>query len=380
VIPLAIPNLSGNEARYLQECVDSTFVSSVGPFVDRLEDMVATAAGSAVRAVATSAGTTGLHAALTAVGVGRDDLVILPAFTFVASANAIAQCGAMPWLLDVSDTSWTLDPTLLAQVLEAETVRDGDSLRHRASGRRVAAVMPVHVLGCPADMDAIVATAHAHGLKVVADAAAALGSRYRGRRIGQLGADLSVVSFNGNKTVTAGGGGAVVGTDADLVALVRHLTTTARVSADYLHDRVGFNYRMTNLQAAVGCAQLERLDEFVEAKRRIRATYDRAFDGRAGLRLFPRPDWAESECWFSGFVLERAEDVAGLRAGLRDRGVDARPFWRPMHLQPAFAEAMRTDMAVTDGLWQRIVTLPCSTALTDAELATVVGAVLEVLP
>ncbi|CUW38023.1 Putative pyridoxal phosphate-dependent aminotransferase [Magnetospirillum sp. XM-1] len=379
MIPLCVPNLTGNEARYLQECVDSTFVSSVGPFVDRLEDMVAVAAGSQVRAVATSAGTTGLHAALTAVGVERDDLVIMPAFTFVASANAVAHCGATPWLLDVTAESWTLDPALLQRVLEVETVRDGDVLRHRASGRRVAAVLPVHVLGCPADMDAIVSVARAHGLKVVADAAAALGCRYRGRRIAQLGADLSVVSFNGNKTVTAGGGGAVIGTDPDLLALVRHLTTTARVSPDYLHDRVGFNYRMTNLQAAVGCAQLERLDEFVAAKRRIRAAYDAAFAGRPDVGPFPQPQWAESECWFSGFVLERAESMAALRAGLRDRGIDARPFWRPMHLQPAFAEALRTSMTVTESVWDRIVTLPCSTALTEAELESVVAAVEEVL-
>ncbi|BAE48882.1 DegT/DnrJ/EryC1/StrS family aminotransferase [Paramagnetospirillum magneticum] len=379
MIPLCVPNLTGNEARYLQECVDSTFVSSVGPFVDRLEDMVAAAAGSSLRAVATSAGTTGLHAALTAVGVGRDDLVIMPAFTFVASANAVAHCGATPWLLDVTAESWTLDPALLERVLQAETVRDGDVLRHQASGRRVAAVLPVHVLGCPADMDAILAVARAHDLKVVADAAAALGSRYRGRPIAQLGADLSVVSFNGNKTVTAGGGGAVIGTDPDLLDLVRHLTTTARVGADYLHDRVGFNYRMTNLQAAVGCAQLERLEEFVAAKRRIRAAYDAAFAGRPGISPFPQPLWAESECWFSGFVLDRAERMAALRTGLRERGVDARPFWRPMHLQPAFAEALRTPMTVTDSVWNRIVTLPCSTALTEAEQRSVVAAVEEAL-
>ncbi len=379
MIPLCVPNLTGNEARYLQDCVDSTFVSSVGPFVDRLEDMVAAAAGCPLRAVATSAGTTGLHAALTAVGVERDDLVIMPAFTFVASANAVAQCGAAPWLLDVAEESWTLDPAMLEQVLKTETVHDKAVLRHRASGRRVAAVMPVHVLGCPADMDAIVAIARAYGLKVVADAAAALGSRYNGQRVGQLGADLSVISFNGNKTVTAGGGGAVIGTDADLVTLVRHLTTTARVSSDYLHDRVGFNYRMTNLQAAVGCAQLERLDEFVGAKRRIRATYDNAFAGRVGIRPFPRPAWAESECWFSGFILEQADRLDGLRAGLRERGIDARPFWRPMHLQPAFAQAPRSMMSVTDWIWPRIVTLPCSTGLSDADLATVISAVEGIL-
>jgi len=230
-------------------------------------------------------------------------------------------------------------------------------------------------------MDALVPLARRHGLKVVADGAAALGATRNGRRIGQLGADLTMISFNGNKTVTAGGGGAVVGEDAELLAAVRHLTTTARVGSDYLHDRVGFNYRMTNLQAAVGCAQLEQLDRFVARKREIRATYDRAFADLAGTRPFPSEPGVDSECWFSGLVLDgdRFPSMDDVRAALRTKGVDARPFWRPMHLQPAFAEAPRTAMPVSDAVWHRILTLPCSTGISDAELAHVVAAVREVL-
>ena len=227
MIPLAVPNLGGNEARYLQECVETNFVSSVGPFVDRFEAMVAEASGAS-HAVATSSGTTGLHAALTALGVGRDDLVVLPSFTFIASANAISHCGATPWLLDVCGDSWTLDVAQLARVLETQAERRDGDLVHRESGRRVAALMPVYTLGLPAEMEPLVRVAMRHGLPVVADAAAALGARYRGRAVGALGADLSVFSFNGNKTVTAGGGGVVVGEDEALCARVRHLTTTAR--------------------------------------------------------------------------------------------------------------------------------------------------------
>lgn len=374
MIPLAIPDLTGNEARYLAECVESTFVSSVGPFVDRFEALVAAASGAKV-AVATSAGTTGLHAALTAVGVGRDDLVILPSYTFIASANAIAHCGALPWLFDVSPESWTLDAGLLATELRRATRRDGDSLIHVQSGRRVAAVLPVHTLGQPADMDAIVALAREYRLPVVADAAAALGSTYRGRPPGAQGADLTVFSFNGNKTVTSGGGGAVVGDDPELMALVRHLTTTARKGADYLHDRVGFNYRMTNLQAAVGCAQMERLDQLVAAKRRIRDTYDLAFGGITGIGLFPRPVWAESAAWFSGVVLSPpAPDAPALRQVLREAGIEARPFWRPMHLQPPFAECPATAMDVCGELWERVLTLPCSAGLSETDQARVIAA------
>lgn len=378
MIPLAIPQMTGRESAYLQACVEDNFVSSVGPFVDRFEAAVAEAAGTE-RAVATSAGTTGLHAALTAVGVGRDDLVVLPSFTFIASANAIAQCGAIPWLLDIDPDSWTLDPGALESALAQETERRGEAVIHRPTGRRVAALMPVYTLGCPADMDPIAGIARACGLPVVADAAAALGARYKGRESGALGADLSVYSFNGNKTVTAGGGGAVAGRDGALIDLVRHLTTTARSGADYTHDRPGFNYRMTNLQAAVGCAQMESLAPFVAAKRRIAARYRSALAGRNGLEAFPQPDWAESADWFAGVLVpvEAVGALPGLRDGLRADGIDARPFWKPMHLQPPYADAPRRDTPVSDALWPRILTLPCSTALTEAEQEHVIDCVLR---
>ena len=380
MIPLAIPNLDAQVGRYLEQCVTSTFVSSVGPFVSRFETMVATAAGAA-RAVATASGTAGLHAALVAVGVGRDDLVIMPSFTFIATANAVAYCAADPWLLDIEPAGWGLDPTLLAGTLERETERRGDRLVHRESGRRVAAVLPVHTLGTPADMAPLVATARAFGLPVVADAAAALGATYRDAPVGQLGAELSVFSFNGNKTVTAGSGGAVVGDDPALLDLVRHLTTTARCGEDYDHDRVGFNYRMSNVEAAVGCAQLERLAEFVARKRAIRHAYDAAFADLPGVTPFPVPAGVESACWFSGVVLDQrsAEACRAVRATLRERGIDARPFWKPVHLQRPFAHAPRTPQPVSERLWARVLTLPCSTGLTAAEQATVIAAVRQVL-
>ena len=239
MIPLAVPNLTGREAEYLQQCIETTFVSSVGPFVNLFEEKVAEAAGASL-AVATSAGTTGLHVALEAVGVGRDDLVVLPSFTFIASANAIAYCGASPWLFDVTEESWTLDPELLAKQLSAETHREKGCLIHNATGRRVAAVMPVYTLGMPADMDSIVQIAKDYNLPVIADGAAALGATYKGHPSGKLGADLTVYSFNGNKTITAGGGGAVAGEDTELLKLVRHLSNTAKVGEAYHHDRVGF--------------------------------------------------------------------------------------------------------------------------------------------
>lgn len=374
MIPLCIPDLSGNEARYLQECITTGFVSSVGPFVSKLEDMVAEATGS-VAAFATSAGTTGLHLALVTVGVEAGDLVILPSFTFIASANAVATAGAGPWLLDVEQSAWTLDAAQLERVLAEETSPGPRGPVHKASGRRVGAIMPVHVLGTPADMDPICAIARTHGIPVVADAAAAIGATYKGRALGEMGADLSVLSFNGNKTVTAGGGGAVFGRDQSLVDLARHLGTTARVGRDYLHDRVGFNYRMTNVEAAVGCAQLERASDFVAAKRRIRRVYDEALAGLGGAAPFPRPDWGESGCWFSGLLMDTAAAAIALRGRLAEAGIDARPFWRPVHLQPPYAGAPRATLAATESVWERVVTLPCSTNISEAELNTVIAAI-----
>ncbi len=377
MIPLAIPNLAGREAEYLQDCIKTTFVSSVGPFVDRFEEMVASASG-AKYAVATSAGTTGLHTALTAVGASPGDLVILPSLTFIASANAISHCGAEPWLMDVDAQSWTLDPTTVARELKENTRLQCGRLVHKESGRRIAAMMPVYTLGMPANMSELVTLAKEYRIPVVADAAAALGAKFQGQDIGNLDADLSVISFNGNKTVTAGGGGAVIGNNKEFIDLVRHLSTTAKVGANYDHDRVGFNYRMTNLQAAVGCAQMENLEMFVEKKHQIRKAYEEALTNLSGISFFPSPEWAESADWFCGFVLEEG-DSATLRENLRQKGIDARPFWKPMHLQAPYAKTFKSDMTASDEIWEKIITLPCSTGITDEQVEQVIKAVKEVL-
>ena len=380
MIPLCVPDLSGNEARYLQECVDSTFVSSVGPFVTQFENAVA--ATTHVKAVtAVSSGTTGLHLALTTLGVERDDLVILPSLTFIASANAIVHCGASPWLMDVSPGSWTLDPSLFRAALESKTEQRNGETFHTATGRRVKAVLPVYAMGQPADMDPIVETARQFGLAVVADGAAALGAMYKDRPLGDLGADLTVISFNGNKTVTAGGGGAVCGNDQAVVAQARHLGTTARCGTEYDHDRVGYNYRMTNLQAAVGCAQMERVDDLVARKRVISRRYTAAFTDIPGIGFFPRPDWADSACWFSGITLDenRRPTVGDVVEELRSRGIDGRSFWKPIHLQKPYLSAPREAMLVCDVVWSSILTLPCSTGLSEADQNRIIGALKEVL-
>lgn len=379
MIPLAIPNLCGNEGRYLQQCVADNFVSSVGPFVTRFEKMVGEATGG-LDGVATSSGTTALHLGLVVAGVRPGDLVILPAFTFIASANAISHAGAQPWLLDITPRSWTIDPEQLERVLREETRQQNGQLIHIATGRRVAAIMPVYTLGMPPAMKRIRELAREFGIPVVADAAAALGARIGEENIAGL-ADISGISFNGNKTVTAGGGGMLVGVDKTLLDRARHLSTTARRGPDYDHDAVGYNYRMTNIQAAVGCAQMELLDQFVAAKRRIDATYRRAFEGRRGVGVFPLPSDVNSPCWFTGITLDPGNplQVSQLCVKVRERGIEARAFWKPVHLQEPYREAPRAALPVAEGLWSRILTLPSSTSLTAEQQSHVIEVVQELL-
>lgn len=378
MIPLAIPNIGKAEAANLQRCVEQNFVSTVGAFVTELEQKVAALSGTAT-AAATGSGTQGLHIALRALGVGHGDLVVVPSFTFIASANAVSHSGATPWFVDIGRSDWTLDPERLTEALARKTRRDGQDLVHAPTGMRVKAILPVYTLGTPADMDAIGAVARQYRLPILADAAAAIGVTYKGRPIGQL-ADLTVYSFNGNKTITSGGGGMIVGRD-DLVKRAKHLSTTARVGRDYDHNEIGFNYRMTNIEAAVGCAQFDRLDEFLAAKKRIRETYDNAFAGVNGVSPFPAPRERGTAYWFSGLVFEGDEPpvINDLCDGLKALGVEARPFWKPVHAQPPYRHAPAENLLVTEDLWRRIITLPCSTSLTVEEQGTVIDAMRSVL-
>ena len=380
MIPLAVPNLTGNERKYLNKCIDTTFVSSVGEFVNRIEEMTAKLCG-AKYGVATSSGTTGLHLALTGCGVKRDELVIIPTFTFIATANAVAHCGAVPWLLDISADSWNLDISQLEKELKENTVWEDEIVVHKKTGRRIAAIMPVYTLGNVPDMDKINKIARDFRLPVIADAAASIGAEYKSKKIGEL-ADLTVISFNGNKTVTAGGGGMIVGNDEKLMKKLKHLSTTARVTAEYDHDMVGFNYRMTNVQAAIGCAQLERAEEFVEKKRAIRKFYNKAFADVERVSLFPITDEVESGCCFSGIVLNQGnlQEVRRICQGLRESGIEARSFWKPVHLQKPYCNALQAgSLKVYSGLWEKILTLPCSTNITEKELKYVAATVKEIL-
>lgn len=379
MISLAVPNLTGNEKKYLDNCIDTTYVSSVGEYVTKFEDMVTKATGS-IGAVAVSSGTTGIHAALTAAGVKHGDLVVIPTFTFIASANAVRHCGADPWMMDISISNWCMDADLVKSEIESNCERREDGkLYHRGCNKCVAALMPVYILGNVPDMEIFRAIADEYQIPLIVDAACAIGTTYKEQNIGPL-ADLSVLSFNGNKTITCGGGGAVVGCNQEMLDHVRHLTTTARVWPDYDFDEVGFNYRMTNIQAAVGVAQMERFDSFIDTKHKVRKFYKEKLDdlSKKGISFFPTTDG--SSCWFSGIVLPEGSELGLAKeicAKLKEKNIEARSFWKPVHLQVPYLACPKSKLDIAEGLWKRIITLPCSTNITEEELEKVVKAVKE---
>lgn len=377
MIPLAVPNLEGQEGDLLAECISSTFVSSVGPFVDEFETGIAQKSGTPTASVLCS-GTVALQMALEGLGIGQGDLVMLPSLTFIATPNAVSHSGARPWLVDVRTSDWMLDFDLCRELIETETKPTPDGLRrHRETGSVLRAIMPVMVMGAVADLDEIVALAREYGLKVVVDAAAAIGTKMAdGRPLGQTGVDAVCYSFNGNKTITTGGGGAVAAADGDLIKRIKHLTSTGRVGANYDHDVIAYNFRMTNVQAALGVAQISRLDSFLQRKQQIRDRYAEFAATHDDLSPFPEAGFGQSGHWFSGFWYT-GDDLPrcdAFREHMRAERVDLRPFWKPIHLQGPYQQALASVMPVSDHLWQRIFPLPCSTHLSAEDLDHVISA------
>jgi perosamine synthetase len=360
-IPLHEPWFRGNEWAYVKNCLDTGWVSSAGAYVERFERDIAQKCRVG-HAVATANGTVGLHIALLALGVMAGDLVVCPAISFVATANSISHCGAEPLFIDVDDRLG-LDATALERFLGEECEVSLGELRHRVTGRRVAAVVAVHLFGHPADIERIVALCATHNVILLEDAAEALGSLYHGKVCGTFG-HAGVLSFNGNKILTTGGGGAVITDNAALASRIKHLTTTARIAHgwEYDHDEVGYNYRLPNLNAALGCAQLELLDDFLSRKRRLAAIITSVLEGVPGIELLREPDGATSNFWLNGFLLDRADLRDEVLTRTNERGVQTRPCWRLLADLPMYraAPVAATGIATARDRAARIVNIPSS--------------------
>ena len=374
-VPLSEPSIGGNEWSYVKQCLDTGWVSSAGSFVDRFEREFARQVGL-TRAVAVSSGTAALHLALLAAGVQPGDEVVVSTLSFIAPANAIRYCGAHPVFVDADAQTWQMDVGLVEGFL-AGCRETPDGLINPARGRRVSAVLPVHSRGHPVDMEPLLAAARRHKLAVVEDATESLGASYRGKPVGTLG-DAGCFSFNGNKLLTTGGGGMVV-TDREAVGEhVRHLSTQAKQDpVEYVHDVIGFNYRLTNVQAAMGCAQLEQISTFVSAKRRIAARYRQAFEGIAGLSTMPSQPWAQPVFWLYTVLIEGGSRP--LMRALAEEGIQARPLWRCLHTNAPYRESQVIGGQVAVSLQRDALSLPSSVGLGEEDQERVIEAIRRAL-
>lgn len=379
-IPLSVPNLKGRELELVSNAIETEWVSTAGPYVEEFESQLARYVGSQ-GAVSCQNGTAGLHLALLLSGTTRDDAVIVPALTFIAAVNPVKYIGAEPIFMDCDD-SLCVDPVKLERFCEGECGFDGEVLRHNASGRAIKALVIVHVFGNMADMERIMRVAEKYNLRIVEDATEALGTCYtegllKGKFAGTMG-DFGVYSFNGNKIITTGGGGMLVARDGELLKRAKHLSTQAKSDVVYFeHDEIGYNYRMTNLQAAMGIAQLEQLERFIETKTRNYQRYAELVQDVEGLDILKFRPGTRSNKWFYGLICERsgAFDRDRLIEGLARKQVQSRPIWGIICDQKPYRGSIEYDVRKAREFREVIVNVPCSTTLSLDDVDRVMGAV-----
>jgi perosamine synthetase len=368
-IPLIAPEIRGNEWRYVKECLDTGWVSSAGTFVDRFEHEIAAVAGTRF-AVATVNGTSALHIGLIVAGIEPNDEVLVPTLTFVAPVNAIRYVGAWPVFVDAEPDFCQMDPARVEEFLNKGCRYEKGHLYNLVTGRRVTGILPVHILGHPVDLDPILRVARKFGLKVIEDATEGLGAKYKNKNLGKFG-DVACFSFNGNKLITTGGGGMIVTDNEEWARKAKYLTTQAKDDPiEYIHREVGYNYRLTNLQAAVGCGQLENLNSYIAAKRQIAERYFEGLRTVPGMRCLKEAQWALSTYWMFTILIEKEEFGLSSRELLRwldKRKIQTRPLWQPIHLSEAHSGGTNLNLAVAEKLNAQALSLPCSVGLKPAD-------------
>ena len=366
-ISLHEPLFGGNEWNYVRECLDTGWVSSVGKFVDRFENELAIYTG-AKRAIAVVNGTAALHICLKLIGIEVGDEVLIPTMTFVATANAVSYCGGIPHFVDSDEQTLGVDPQKLGNYLDSISEIKSEGCWNRLTGRWIKAVIPVHAFGHPVDLDALDKVCQHFKLTLIEDAAESLGSFYKDRHTGNWG-KVSAISFNGNKILTTGAGGAILTQDDSLADLAKHITTTAKLPHKWAfnHDQVGYNYRMPNLNAALGCAQLEQLPEFLIKKRKLANKYAQVFQEIEGIKFFTEPDFAQSNYWLNLLLLDEnyAEQRDQLLEITNRNGIMTRPTWTLMHYLPMFKDCPRMDLSKAESLERRIINIPSSAKLSN---------------
>lgn len=364
-VALHEPSFHGNELAYITECLDSTFVSSVGKFVDQFEMDLASFTGAGY-AVAVVNGTAALHIALKLAGVKDGDEVLIPALTFVATANAVAYCNATPHFVDSEEATLGVDVAKLREYLSINTEQRTGQCVNRITGKVIRALVPMHTFGHPSDINGLLAVAKDFQIALIEDAAESLGSYYHGKHTGTFGL-IGTLSFNGNKTITTGGGGAILTNDAALARRAKHITTTAKIphAWDFIHDEVGYNYRLPNLNAALGCAQLECLPEKLTAKRKLFSLYQSAFSKVDGVKLVSEPLHCTSNYWLQTLLLD--VEVSEFREAVlkitNEGGQMTRPAWTLMHELLPFRNCPRMNLEISESLVRRLINIPSSPQL-----------------
>lgn len=373
MIPLSVPKIEGNESKYVIDCLNTGWISSAGSYVNQFEDMVAKYAG-AKYGVACMNGTVGLHIAQVLLGITKDDHVIAPNITFIATLNAIKYIGAQPILIDVDINNWQMDLGLLEQYLEQntefKTTKSGTYCFDTTTNKRVRAIMPVHVLGNIGDMDRLLAIAKKYHLDIIEDSTEALGTTFKNKHAGTFG-KIGVFSFNGNKIISTGGGGVIVTDDQAIAKKARHLTTQAKISAmDYIHDEIGYNYRLVNVLAAIGVAQMETFNATLQSKASMDRFYRKHLNNVGDIKFQEIPEGTHPNGWLFTF---RTSKMRQLLAYLNSNGVQARPFWMPMNQLEMFKKDIYiTNANVSATVYETSISIPSSSGITNKQLQTVV--------
>jgi perosamine synthetase len=371
---LSGPNIAGNEWKYVKECLDTAWVSSVGSYVTKFEQMMAEFTGTKY-AVATSSGTTALHISLLLSGVKATDYVIVPNLTFIASLNSIAYTGAEPILMDVEEGTWQMNLDLLEKFLKEKTSIQNGQCVFAKDQRVIRAVMPVHVLGNMVNIERLVTIANEYGLTIVEDATESLGSYYKGKHTGSFGL-MGCFSYNGNKIITTGGGGMIVTNDEEIAKKAKHLTTQAKADPfEYYHDEIGYNYRLVNVLAAMGVAQMEQLPQFIERKKQIDAYYKSRLEGIGDISFQQVAEDVNANCWLFTFRTSNQKKVLDV---LNAAQMQSRPFWVPMNQLPMFKDRMYISDNDTAGrVYKECLSIPCSTYITDKEMEAVADTIIS---
>ncbi len=376
VIPLSEPEISGNEWKYIKDCLDTRWVSSVGGYVDKFEKVVFEYVGTKY-AVAVVNGTSALHVSLLACGVKPDDEVIVPALTFIAPVNAVSYCAAHPVFMDCDPYTLCIDVQKVIDFIENECERRSDGFTYnKKTNRRIKAIIPVHIFGHPADMDALVEICGKNNIDIIEDASESIGSEYKGKMTGSFG-QTGCFSFNGNKIITTGGGGMVVTDNKELAEKIKHLSTQAKKDPfEYDHDEIGYNYRLTNIQAAMGVAQMERLDEFIEIKRRNASLYKELLSHIDNVEFLWEKNWAKSNFWFYTIKVPKS-DKKSLMKFMLGKSIQVRPIWKLIHTLPMYKECQAYAIENAVEAYETCINIPCSVNLKEDDIKMITGNINE---